>query len=188
MPALVLVAHDDTATRELAVAALNAAGVTAVGFHDPMAALDAIEGDSLVRVLVTRVDFGAGKLNGVALARMVRVKRPSLKVLFLALQENRKHAEAMGEFLPMPIDPYLLVDAVGRLLKSRRTEWRRSTYRRGDLFEKRRRLMSEWVKFCGRVAPVTGNVVAMWAETRHRQRVVALPLTSDRGRSRTRTM
>ena len=65
-----LVAHDDTATRELAVAALNAAGVTAVGLHDPIAALDAIEGAFLVRVLVTRVDFGDGKLNGVALARM----------------------------------------------------------------------------------------------------------------------
>jgi DNA-binding NtrC family response regulator len=113
MPALVLVAHDDTATRELAVAALNAAGVTAVGFHDPMAALDAIEEeDCLVRVLVTRVDFGAGRLNGVALTRMVKSKRPGVQILFLALPENRKHAEGIGEFLPMPLDPYLLVDAV----------------------------------------------------------------------------
>ena len=116
MPALVLVAHDDIATRELAVAALNTAGVTAVGFHDPMAALDAIEGNCLVRVLVTRVDFGAGKLNGVALARMVKSKRPDVQILFLALPKNREHAERIGEFLPMPIDPYLLVDAVGRLL------------------------------------------------------------------------
>jgi DNA-binding NtrC family response regulator len=116
MPALVLVAHDDTPTRELAVAALNATGITAGGFHDPMAALDAIEDDSLVRVLVTRVDFGAGKLNGVALARMIKRKRPDVQVLFLALVENREHTEGLGEFLPMPIDPYLLLDAVGRLL------------------------------------------------------------------------
>ena len=115
MPALVLVAHDDAATRELAVAALNAAGVTAVGLHDPIAALDAIEGAFLVRVLVTRVDFGDGKLNGVALARMARVKRPRLKVLFLARPENREHAEAVGDCLPMPIDPHLLVDVVEKL-------------------------------------------------------------------------
>jgi DNA-binding NtrC family response regulator len=70
MPAPVIVAHDDKATRELAVAALIAAGLTAVGFHDLMAALDAVEDESRVRVLVARIDFGAGKLNGVALARM----------------------------------------------------------------------------------------------------------------------
>jgi DNA-binding NtrC family response regulator len=127
MPALVLVAHDDAPTRELAVAALIAAGVTAVGFHDPMAALDAIETVSHVRVLVTRVDFGAGKLNGVALARMVKGKRPGVQVLFLALPENREHAEGMGEFLPMPIDPYLLVDAIGRL----QTGFCRTTDREG---------------------------------------------------------
>jgi DNA-binding response OmpR family regulator len=103
MPAPVLVAHDDKATRELAVAALIAAGLAAVGFHDPMVALDAVEDDSRVRVLVTRVDFGAGKLNGVALARMLKLKRPDVKILFLALPENRKHAEGMGEFLPMPL-------------------------------------------------------------------------------------
>lgn len=40
----------------------------------PIAALDAIEATSRVRVVVTRVDFGEGKLNGAALARMLRVK------------------------------------------------------------------------------------------------------------------
>jgi hypothetical protein len=49
-----------------------------------MAALDAIEVGSRLRVLVTRVDFGPGKPNGIALARMVRVKRPGTKVVFVA--------------------------------------------------------------------------------------------------------
>jgi DNA-binding LytR/AlgR family response regulator len=111
MPAPVIVAHDDKATRELAVAAL-----IAVGFHDLMAALDAVEDDSRVRVLVARIDFGAGKLNGVALARMLKLKRPDVKIVFLALTENREHAEGVGEFLPMPLVPYLLVDTVGRML------------------------------------------------------------------------
>jgi DNA-binding NtrC family response regulator len=116
MPAPVIVAHDDKATRELAVAALIAAGLTAVGFHDLMAALDAVEDDSRVRVLVARIDFGAGKLNGVALARMRKLKRPDVKILFLALPANREHAEGVGEFLLMPLVPYLLVDTVGRML------------------------------------------------------------------------
>jgi integrase len=37
-----------------------------------------------------------------------------------------------------------------------------AAYRRGDLFEKRLRLMGEWAEFCGRTAPVvTGQVLAL---------------------------
>jgi DNA-binding NtrC family response regulator len=119
MPTPVLVAHDDKATRDLALAALSVAGIEAVGFEDPIAALDAIETNSRVRVLVTRVDFGSGKLNGVALARMLRVKRPGAKILFLALPSNAHHTEGEGEFLPMPlVEPHLLVDAVSKMLAS----------------------------------------------------------------------
>src|SRR6185437_12953425 len=35
-----------------------------------------------------------------------------------------------------------------------------AAYRRSDLFEKRRRLMSEWAKFCG-IAACAGSVVAL---------------------------
>jgi integrase len=35
-----------------------------------------------------------------------------------------------------------------------------AAYRRGILFEKRRRLMSEWAKYCG-TAPSTAKVVAL---------------------------
>jgi integrase len=35
-----------------------------------------------------------------------------------------------------------------------------AAYRRGDLFEKRRRLMDEWVRYCARPA-VAGEVVAL---------------------------
>jgi len=60
MPAPVLVVHDETDTRDLAVGALRASGLEAVGFGDPMAALAAIETASRVRVLVTRINFGEG--------------------------------------------------------------------------------------------------------------------------------
>lgn len=35
-----------------------------------------------------------------------------------------------------------------------------AAYRRGDLFEKRKRMMDDWAKFCGTVAKA-GNVVAI---------------------------
>jgi integrase len=34
-----------------------------------------------------------------------------------------------------------------------------SAYRRGDLFEKRRRLMNAWAEFCSKSARATGNKV-----------------------------
>jgi integrase len=36
-----------------------------------------------------------------------------------------------------------------------------AAYQRGDLLERRRRLMNDWAAFCGRVTPVAGNVVVM---------------------------
>ena len=38
-----------------------------------------------------------------------------------------------------------------------------AAYRRGDLFEKRRALMNDWAKFCGRTAPTGDTVVPMRA-------------------------
>ena len=72
-----------------------------------------------VRVLVTRMNFGAGKLNGVALARMLMVKRPCVKTVFVAQPENEEHADGVGEFLPSPMDPLHLTDVVARLLMVR---------------------------------------------------------------------
>jgi DNA-binding NtrC family response regulator len=120
LPAAVVVVHDERNTRDLVVVALRAAFLDAVGFEDPMAALDAIEVGSRLRVLVTRVDFGPGKPNGIALARMVRVKRPGIKVVFVAREEYAAHAEGLGVFLPMLLtNPDILVATVSRLLVTR---------------------------------------------------------------------
>jgi hypothetical protein len=81
-----------------------------------MTALDAMDSPTRVRVLVTRVDFGPGKLNGAALARMVSVKQPAARVVFIAQEQNRHHTRGLGGFLPVPLDPKALVDVVGRLL------------------------------------------------------------------------
>ena len=119
MPAPIIVAHDEPNTRELAVSALRAAGLQAVGFDDSMKALLAVETDTGVRVLVTRMDFGPGKLNGAALARMLRIKRREIRTVFVARPENRIYADGAGEFLPKPLDPPLLVDTVARLLRAK---------------------------------------------------------------------
>ena len=116
MPSPVIVVHDNEKTRQLATNALRAAGYEVTAFDSPMQVLDAMDSPTRIRVLVTRVDFGSGKLNGAALARMVRHKQPTAKVVFVALEENREHTADLGESLPMPLDHATLVDVVGRLL------------------------------------------------------------------------
>jgi DNA-binding NtrC family response regulator len=118
MSATVLVVHSETDACELMVSALRAAGFEVVGFSDPMRALDAVESDSRIRVLVTRINFGEGRLNGIALARMLRhnIGR-RIKVVFVGRSENRRYVDdGECEFIPHPIDPKALVDAVGRAL------------------------------------------------------------------------
>lgn len=40
-----------------------------------------------------------------------------------------------------------------------------AAYRRGDMFEKRRRMMADWAEFCDKVAPTGGQVVPMRAKS-----------------------
>jgi DNA-binding NtrC family response regulator len=118
MSATVLVVHSDTDARELMLSALRGAGFDVAGFGDPMMALDAVETDSRIRVLVTRINFGEGRLNGVALARMLRHNVPrDIRVVFVGRSDNRRHVDdGEGEFIEHPITPEALVDAVGRAL------------------------------------------------------------------------
>jgi DNA-binding NtrC family response regulator len=117
MPAPVIIVHNEPDIREQALSALITAGVEAAAFDDPLAALDAIEAASRVRVLVTRVNFGPGHLNGVALANMVKFNLGrGIKAVFIARKEHQAHTEGVGECLVSPLDPLALVDAVTRLI------------------------------------------------------------------------
>ena len=113
MPAPIIVVHDENDVRQAAVDALRAAGHECVGFADPMTALDAIEDNTRVRVLVTRVDFGEGKLSGLALSRMLLVKQAGITTVFIARPEYERLAEGVGVFLPiLRFDPGSLVEMV----------------------------------------------------------------------------
>lgn len=119
MPAPVVVVHNESDTRELAMIALQAAGYEVADFADPIQALNAIRVSGRARVLVTRIDFGPGRLQGVALAQMVRSKQQSIQALFIGRPENQHYTDGVGIFLPVPLDPQALVDAADRLLSAR---------------------------------------------------------------------
>jgi DNA-binding NtrC family response regulator len=116
MPARVVVVHDDPEFIERTVTVLLAAGHEVTAFSDTMSATEALQAAQRIEVLITRVRFPEGQPHGVALARMARMKRPGVKVLFVALPELRAHTEDVGEFLPMSVSPAEIVEAVERML------------------------------------------------------------------------
>jgi CheY-like chemotaxis protein len=123
MPAAVVVVHDEPETCEAILRALSEAGLDAVGFTNPMAALDAVETDSELRVLVTRISFGPDKLNGLALYRIVHHKRATLRnqpprAVFIGRADYREDAEQDGVFLLRGSEPLAVVEAVRRQLKA----------------------------------------------------------------------
>jgi DNA-binding response OmpR family regulator len=118
MSARVVVVHDDPELLEGITAALRGAGYTVAPFHDAMAALGALEGGQSVDLLITRVNFGPATLHGIALARMARLKRPGVRVLFVASPEYVGEAEGLGVFLPQPVQVVEVVATAERLLEA----------------------------------------------------------------------
>jgi DNA-binding NtrC family response regulator len=118
MPACVVLVHDELEFVDQLTEALSLAGYDVATFVDPMAALNALDAAHSLEILITRVDFGPGKLTGAALARMARLKRPGIRVLFPALPEFAEYAEGLGKFMPLPVSVPDVVDAVRRMLES----------------------------------------------------------------------
>lgn len=119
MPAPIVVVHDDPEFLESIMAALRSGGYHAVAFADSISAISALEHPVQTEILITRVRFPSGTPNGVALARMARIKRPGVKVLFTSFPEVQPHIDALGEFLPRPFSTDELLETVSRMLDRR---------------------------------------------------------------------
>ena len=116
MPARIVLVHDDPEFAEPVLVKLRAAGYDVVAFSNSMAAIDVLEHPKLIELLITRVRFPTGTPNGAALARMARLKRPGIKVLFTSFPEVRQHTEGLGESVPRPVSTDVLLETVGRML------------------------------------------------------------------------
>ena len=96
VPARIVVVHDDTGLSEELAARLRTEGHGVATFPDPLAAWEALEAAARTEVLVAGVEFPPGRSNGVALAIMTRLKRPQIRVLFIALPKYAQAAEGAG--------------------------------------------------------------------------------------------
>jgi DNA-binding NtrC family response regulator len=118
MPASIVIVHDDATLAGEAMHLLRLAGHRVVALNDQMTALEVLREMQEINLLITRVFFGQGKLNGIALARMARYRRPATKVIFAALTQHEQHADGVGEFLSLPVRAEELAAAAERVLRS----------------------------------------------------------------------
>lgn len=116
MPAQVVVVLDDADAVEAVMNAIRAHGHSVQPFTDPMQALEALEGARRVRLLITCVSFPAGKGNGRSLALMARLKRPTIKLLFLCRPEEEDYIRDLGQCLTLPVDVPKVAELAEQLL------------------------------------------------------------------------
>jgi hypothetical protein len=116
MPAQIIIVHGDHELVSAVLGEVPKAGRSIVAMPDPIQALDVLAASTRVELLITHVDFPQGKPHGVSLARMARLRRPALKVLFVAQPEYRQYTDGLGEFIAIPTNAPAVASAVERLL------------------------------------------------------------------------
>ncbi len=101
MPAHIVIAHDDVQFARAVAFALRLEDYDVATISDPMEALVALEQPKTIELLITRPGFHQpGKPNAIAIARMLRLKRPKLTILFIDDGEQPELVEGLGILIP----------------------------------------------------------------------------------------
>src|ERR1700726_4526671 len=103
----ILLVDDDEAFRYAATKALEEAGFAVSSAPDYRQALEVLEGDLNVDLLVTDI-YMPERIHGFALARMARMRRAGLKVLYVTAFDVPT-VEDVGKVLRKPISNEELV-------------------------------------------------------------------------------
>jgi len=112
----VLLVEDDAFFRESSAKGLRQAGFTVHTAADHRGALDILDDERPIDVMCTDVVMPDG-LGGVALARLARLRRPNLKIIYVTGYEIPGLADhAKAPVLQKPVMASQLVAEIGRLI------------------------------------------------------------------------
>ncbi|HTV90714.1 MAG TPA: response regulator [Stellaceae bacterium] len=112
----ILLVEDDQVFLHTLEMVLRDAGFEVVAVADYAPALGHLDGEQRIDVLLTDIVM-PDRVNGLALARMARLRRPELKfVYFTAYDIPSAENEAMGIVLQKPFDNEQLVAAIHNAL------------------------------------------------------------------------
>jgi len=120
--ATVLLVEEDEPLAERISQLLRAAGHEVWHAVDSLAALKIVDmPERRLDVLVTPVRMPPQRPHGFALARMARLRRPGLAVIYLAASDAPEPASeiAVGPILTTPIEAEALVSAIEEALQQR---------------------------------------------------------------------
>src|SRR5271170_3650116 len=112
----ILVVDDDPAFGDSTARVLRAAGFEVFLAADHRLALEDLESTRPIDLLITDIVM-PDRVNGVALSRMARMRRPELKVIYLTAYDIPGiEDEAIGPVLRKPLDDEQLMAEVRRVL------------------------------------------------------------------------
>ena len=112
----ILVVDDDQICGDATARVLRAAGFEVSLAPDHRLALEDLESTRPVDLLITDIVM-PDRVNGVALSRMARMRRPELKVIYLTAYDSPGvEDDAIGPVLRKPVDEEQLVAEVRRVL------------------------------------------------------------------------
>lgn len=110
----ILVVEDDRGLRDAVSKVLHEANFGVYCAEDFRLALEILEGSQPVDLMLTDIVM---RVNGLALARMARMRRPQLKVIYMTGYDlPGAEKEALGIVLHKPIENALLIATVERAI------------------------------------------------------------------------
>jgi CheY-like chemotaxis protein len=113
-----LLVDDDEVFREATARLLRAAGYEVRLAPDFRLALQILESDEPVDLLIVDIVM-PDRVNGLALARMARLRRPNLKIIYLSGYDlSGVNDQALGPILRKPIEGDVLVEEIRRALET----------------------------------------------------------------------
>jgi CheY-like chemotaxis protein len=115
---VILIVDDNPEFADSCGRVLRAAGYFVVTAPDHRIALEALESKQRIDLMLTDLVM-PDRVNGMALARMARLRRPGIGILYMTAYDiPGAEQEAMGAILRKPVDNDLLVEEVARILES----------------------------------------------------------------------
>jgi CheY-like chemotaxis protein len=112
----VLVVEDDPTLGQALCKVLTHAGYHVVFASDFRSALEVLEGDQPVDLLLVDIVM-PNSVNGLALARMARLRRRNLKVIYVSgYNIPGVEDELLGPILRKPVDDRLLIEEIEKVL------------------------------------------------------------------------
>jgi CheY-like chemotaxis protein len=115
----ILMVEDDAAWRQVVQAMLERAGHQVSAFADYQGVLELLEGHTAIDLLLTDIQLPADTPHGLALARMAKLRRRRLPVLFMTGDPDLAELadDKLGLTLIKPFSRAMLLAAVRRTLQ-----------------------------------------------------------------------